>query len=408
MRLLAVEPWRRNQQVMVATVFVVFTGFAFVLPFMALYVRDLGVADPSAVALWAGVLIGIAPLVAGLMAPVWGRLAERYGQKRMALRAVGSYVVLLVLSALVGDVWQLLALRIGIGFFGGLGPLALAMATARVPPEQTGRAVGSVQAAQILAAAVGPLVGGVLADFVGIRWTFVVTAAACAAALVLVARHYDEGLPARGGEERPRGTFGDVLRLPGVPALLAVLFLVNFVGRSFTPVLPLHLHQIHVPESRLALSTGAVISAYSVAAALSAAMLGKASRRHPPRALLAASLLAGALTVLPMALVGTYGPFLALGTLLGLASGGALTLCYTIGGLMVPSDRRTLAFGFFSGAALFGGAIAPTVAGYVARFDLRAIYYLDGVVFLALSLALLPGVAAAVPRVSAASPPSEG
>jgi DHA1 family multidrug resistance protein-like MFS transporter len=407
MTLLAAEPWRRNQQVMVATVFVVFTGFAFVLPFMALYVRDLGVTDPSAVALWAGVLIGVAPLVAGLMAPVWGRLADRYGQKRMALRAVGSYVILLVLSALVTDVWQLLALRIGIGFFGGLGPLALAMATSRVPPEQTGRAVGSVQAAQILAAAAGPLVGGVLADFVGIRWTFVVTAAACAGALVLVARHYDEALPARAGAERPRGSFGDVLRLPGVAALLAVLFLVNFVGRSFTPVLPLHLHQIHVPESRLALSTGAVISAYSVAAAISAAMLGKASRQHPPRTLLAASLLGGALTVLPMALVGSYVPFLALGTLLGLASGGALTLCYTIGGLMVPADRRTLAFGFFSGAALFGGAIAPTVAGYVARFDLRAIYYLDGAVFLALSLALLPGVAAAVPRVSTASSPPE-
>ena len=407
MRLLAAEPWRRNEQVMVATVFVVFTGFAFVLPFMALYVRELGVTDPSAVALWAGVLIGVAPLVAGLMAPVWGRLADRHGQKRMALRAVGSYVVLLLLSALATDVWQLLGLRLGVGFFGGLGPLALAMATARVPPEQTGRAVGSVQAAQILAAAVGPVVGGVLADFVGIRWTFVVTAAACAGALALVARHYDEALPVRTGQERPRGSFGEVLRLPGVAALLAVLFLVNFVGRSFTPVLPLHLHQLQVPANRLALSTGAVISAYSVAAAISAAMLGKASRNHSPRALLAASLLAGALTVLPMALVGTYGPFLTLGTLLGLASGGALTLCYTMGGLMVPGERRTLAFGFFSGAALFGGAIAPTVAGYLARFDLRAIYYVDGVVFLALSLALLPGLAAAVPRVTAASPPPE-
>jgi MFS family permease len=408
MRLLAPEPWRRNEQVMVATVFVVFTGFAFVLPFMALYVRELGVADASAVALWAGVLIGVAPLVAGLMAPVWGRLADRYGQKRMALRAVGSYVVLLLLSAVVNDVWQLLVLRVGIGFFGGLGPLALAMATARVPPEHTGRAVGSIQAAQILSAAVGPLVGGVLADVIGIRWTFVVTAAACVGALVLVAAHYDEALPARREAAAPRGTFGDVLRLPGVAALLAVLFLVNFVGRSFTPVLPLHLHQLDVPASRLALSTGAVISAYSVAAAVSASTLGKASGKHPPRALLAGSLLAGALTVLPMALVATYLPFLALGIVLGLASGGCLTLSYTIGGLMVPAERRTLAFGFFSGAALFGGAIAPTVAGYVARFDLRTIYYLDAAIFLALSLALLPGLAAAVPRVSPASPPPEG
>jgi MFS transporter, DHA1 family, multidrug resistance protein len=409
MTLLAAEPWRRNQQVMVATVFVVFTGFAFVLPFMTLYVRELGVTDPEAVALWAGVLIGVAPLLAGIMAPVWGRLADRYGQKRMALRALVSYVVLLLLSALVTDVAQLLVLRLGVGFFGGLGPLALAMATASVPREHTGRAVGAVQAAQILSAAVGPLAGGVLADFVGIRWTFVVTAAVCAGAVVLVARHYQESLARPAAQDAPpRASFASVLRLPGVAPLLAILFLVNFVGRSFTPILPLHLQQLAVPAGRLALSTGVVISVYSVAAAISAALLGKASGRYSPRALLAASLLAGGATVFPMALVPSFPGFLTLAVVLGLASGGCLTLCYTMGGLMVPSERRTVAFGFFSGAALFGGAVAPTAAGLVAHWDLRGIYYVDGLVFLALSLVLLPGLATSgVPRVSPASPPPE-
>ena len=409
MTLLPDEPWRRNQQVMVATVFVVFTGFAFVLPFMTLYVRQLGVRDPEAVALWAGVLIGVSPLVAGLMAPVWGRLADRYGQKPMALRALVAYVVLLLLSAVVTDVQQLLVLRLGVGFFGGLGPLGLAMATASVPREHTGRAVGSVQAAQILSAAVGPLAGGVLADVIGIRWTFVVTAAVCAGALVMVARYYQESLPRPRAEGAPgHGSFASVLRLRGVAALLAILFLVNFVGRSLTPILPLHLQQLAVPAGRLALSTGAVISLYSVAAAISAALLGNASRRRSPRALLAASLLAGTFIVLPMALVARFPAFLALAVLLGLASGGCLTLCYTMGGLMVPAEQRTVAFGFFSGAALFGGAVAPTVAGLVAHWDLRAIYYVNSLVFLALSLALLPGLAGvAVPRVSPASPPPE-
>jgi DHA1 family multidrug resistance protein-like MFS transporter len=410
MSLLAHEPWRRNQQVMVATVFVVFTGFAFVLPFMTLYVRELGVSDPGAVALWAGVLIGIAPLTAAVMAPVWGRLADRYGQKRMALRALVSYVILLLLSALVTDVGQLLVLRFGVGFFGGLGPLGLAMATSRVPREHTGRAVGAVQSAQILSAAIGPVGGGLLADGIGIRATFVVTAAICAGALALVARYYDEApvAPAAAGAE-PRGSFRDVLGLPGVAALLAILFLVNFVGRSFTPILPLHLHHLGVPGGRLAVSTGLAISLYSIAAAISASALGKASGRHPPRTLLAASLLAGAVTVIPMALVGSFPAFVALAVVLGLASGGALTLCYTMGGLMVPETRRALAFGFFSSAALFGGAISPTVAGLVAQWDLHGIYYLDGAIFLALALALLPALATAdVPRVTTVSPPREG
>ena len=398
MRWIPEEAWVRNQYVMVATVFVVFTGFAFVLPFLPLYVRMLGVQGDEKVALWSGVLVGISPLIAGLMAPVWGRLADRHGQKRMVVRALVSYVLLLVLSAGVTRVEQLLALRIGVGLFGGIGPLGLAMATSLAPRDQTGHAVGLIQAAQILAAAVGPLTGGLLADTIGIRATFVVTAALCAVALWLVARYYQESVPVAPAASAV-GNGAPLLRRRGIIALLVVLFLVNFVGRSFTPILPLHLQRLAVPAASLALATGVLISAYSVAAAVSSTVLGRATRRFPPRALLAASLAAGAATVLPMALISSFTVFLALALLLGLASGGALTLCYTIGGLMVPSAQRATAFGFFSGAALFGGAISPTVAGLLAHWDLRGIYYLDAVLFVLLTAGLLAaGLAgAAVP-----------
>jgi DHA1 family multidrug resistance protein-like MFS transporter len=382
---------------MVATVFVVFTGFAFVLPFLPLYVRELGVRDEGRVALWAGVLIGVAPLVAGLMAPVWGRLADRFGQKRMAIRALVAYVVLLVLSALVTSVAQLFALRLGIGLFGGLGPLGLAMATSLAPRDQTGQAVGMVQAAQILAAAVGPLAGGLLADLIGIRLTFVATAALCGAALGLVAREYAEAPRRETTEGRAGAGLAEIARAPGVAPLLVVLFFVNFVGRSFTPILPLHLQGLGVPPGRLAFSTGALISVYSVAAAISATALGRASRTYPPRGLLALSLLGGALTVAPMALVSSFPALLALALFLGLLSGGALTLCYTIGGLLVPLGRRTTAFGFFAGAALFGGALSPSFAGLVAHWDLRGIYYVDAALFAALVLALLPALRPAEP-----------
>jgi MFS transporter, DHA1 family, multidrug resistance protein len=387
-RLLA---WERNQYVMTAVVFVVFTGFAFVLPFLPLFVRELGVENKETAALWAGALIGVSPLLAGLLAPVWGRLADRYGQKRMALRALISYVALLGLSALVRDVYELLACRIGIGLFGGVGPLGLAMATSLAPREQTGRAVGLIQAAQILAAAIGPLVGGYLADVIGVRRTFLVTSVLCGLSVLLVVRYYEEGPRSWPGASPPGAnlSFGGVLRLPGVPGLLVVLFIVNFVGRSFTPILPLHLERLGVPAPRLASATGVLISVYSVAAAFSATALGRASRSVEPRRLLAASLLAGAATVAPMAAVASFPAFLALAVLLGLASGGALTLCYTIGGLMVPAEVKTTAFGFFAGAALFGGAVSPTAAGLIAHWQLFGIYWADAVLFATVAALLL-------------------
>jgi DHA1 family multidrug resistance protein-like MFS transporter len=297
-----------------------------------------------------------------------------------------------VLSALATSVGQLFALRLGVGLFGGIGPLGLAMATSLAPREQTGRAVGMIQSAQILAAAVGPFLGGALADVIGIRRTFLATAAICAGALLLIVRYYEEGpRPTGDGAAEAVASFGQILRIPRVASLLVVLFLVNFIGRSFTPILPLHLLGLGVPPARLASSTGMLISVYSVSAALSASFLGRASRRYPPRGLLVATLLAGAATVLPMAFVPTYSMFLLLGILLGLASGGSLTLGYTIGGLLVPGAHRTTAFGFFSGAALFGGALSPSVAGLLAHWQLRGIYYLDAALLVLLAIALLPG-----------------
>jgi DHA1 family multidrug resistance protein-like MFS transporter len=381
----------RNQLVTVAMVFAVFTGFAFVLPFLPLYVRELGVREPEAAALWAGVLIGVSPLLAGVLAPVWGRFADRHGHKTVVAWALASYVVLLVLSAAVTGVGQLLLLRIGIGLFGGIGPLGLAMATAQARREDTGRAVGLVQAAQILSAAIGPLAGGLMADAIGIRRTFLVTAALCAFALVLVLAFYVERGPAEARTAAASASFGAVTAVPGVVALLLVLFLVNFIGRSFTPILPMHLMDLGVPRSRAASATGLLISFYSLAAAAAAALLGRLSRTVSPQTLLLVTLAGGAAVVLPMALVPSFELLLALALLLGLVSGGSLTLCYTIGGLMVPEHVRTTAFGFFSGAALFGGALSPSVAGLVAHASLRGIYWVDAALYLALAMALARG-----------------
>jgi DHA1 family multidrug resistance protein-like MFS transporter len=379
-------------------VFVVFLGFASVIPFLPLYVRELGVKDPEEAALWAGVLIGIAPMLAGLLAPVWGRLADRYGQKPMAVRALSASVVFLLASAFVRTVPELLVCRIATGLFGGIGPLGLAMASTHAPREHLGRAVGLIQAAQILSAAVGPLAGGLLADRVGRRATFAATALLCALALALVVRFYEEVPVDLRDHAGPPGSLGflDILRLPGVLPVLVVLLIVNFVGRSITPILPAHLERLGVPPASLASSTGLVISVYAVMAAASAAALGRATRRYAPRRLLVGSLLAGALTVWPMAQVPSFGPFLGLALLLGLVSGGALTLCYTIGGQLVPPQHKTTAFGLFSMAALFGGATSPSVAGLLAQRDLLLIYGVNAALFLGLGLALLRGARAAV------------
>jgi MFS family permease len=84
-------PWRRNLFAVTAASFIGFTGFTLVMPFLPLYLEELGVHDTGAIAIWAGVALGITPAVTALMAPVWARVAERYGRKLMVARAERSF-----------------------------------------------------------------------------------------------------------------------------------------------------------------------------------------------------------------------------------------------------------------------------------------------------------------------------
>jgi MFS transporter, DHA1 family, multidrug resistance protein len=383
---------RRNLRVMAIVVFVVFAAFAFVIPFLPLYVRALGVKEEN-VASWAGLLIAVAPLFAGLLAPVWGRLADRYGHKAMATRVLASYVVILALSAAVQNIGQLLALRIAVGLFGGLGPLSIVMASSSAPPGETGRAIGIMQAAQILAAAVGPFTGGLLAATIGIRPTFVVTAVLCGVAFVLVQYYYVAGSSAA-----PTHTPASAAAAPaGIPrvqlfGLMAVLFLVNFVSRSFTPVLPQQIERLGIATARVAFATGVLVSFYSIAAAVSAMLVGRAPERWGARRLMMVSVLLAAVLLAPIPRLSSFPMLLTLATLLGLVFGGSLTLGYTVGDRLAPGERRGTVFGYFTGAALFGGAIAPLVAGVLARWDLAGIYYVDTAICLLLAAVLaLPG-----------------
>jgi MFS family permease len=126
-----------------------------------------------------------------------------------------------------------------------------------------------------------------------------------------------------------------------------------------------------------------------VAAAISAAVLGRATRRIAPEVLLVATLVGGALAVAPMSAVPSLQAFMALAAFLGLVSGGSLTLCYTMGGLLVPAHLRSTAFGFFSGAALFGGSLSPSFAGLLAHWKLTGIYEVDAALYVLLAVGIV-------------------
>src|SRR5712691_1803177 len=117
MRGLLPDDWRRNVWALTLTVFISFVGFQFFSPFLPLYIRELGVTDPAKVALWAGAIAAITPIMSGVLAPVFGRLADRFGRKMMLIRSLVGFTFVIAAMGLVTSVQQLFAARLIMGFF---------------------------------------------------------------------------------------------------------------------------------------------------------------------------------------------------------------------------------------------------------------------------------------------------
>src|SRR6186713_2523383 len=115
--------WRRNVVAVTAASFMGYTGFTLVMPFLPLFIGQLGVADVGQIALWTGLSLGVTPALTALLAPAWGRLADRFGRKLLVVRSLISFVVLMSAMALATHPWHVFAVRALQGLFAGYGAL---------------------------------------------------------------------------------------------------------------------------------------------------------------------------------------------------------------------------------------------------------------------------------------------
>jgi predicted MFS family arabinose efflux permease len=140
------------------TVFVDMMGFLIVLPLLPFYAEKLG-ANPFAV----GALVSSFALAQVAMAPVWGRLSDRYGRRPMILGGLLLSAVAYVVFESAGTVWLLFLSRLVQG--GGAGTVGVVQAyvSDSVPRADRAKALGWLTAATSAGVMVGPAIGSLAA-----------------------------------------------------------------------------------------------------------------------------------------------------------------------------------------------------------------------------------------------------
>ena len=388
--------WQRNVFAIATASFVGFTGFTVVMPFLPLYLQQLGVREVSEVAMWSGLSLGVTPAITALLAPFWGRVSDRFGRKLMVERSLVSFIFLMGGMAYATHAWHVFALRAAQGLFAGYGGIALTMAAESAPRERTAFAIGTVQTAQRLGPALGPVIGGTVAQFVGLRNAFLMTSGFYAVALLIVFFLYDEQLGRHGKTAAPAAgvRFRSVLAFENFILLMAVIFGLQIVDRSYGPILPLFVSALGTPTERVPLMAGLIFSAAAAAGAVGNQLCARLLRSWPARPLIAAAAAIGAVGAAAFAIAPTTVFVFAATPVLGIALGTATTTAYTAASSVMPASSRGAGFGLLTTASLVGLALSPILSGFLAATSIRAVFIVDVVVLLV--------IAAAVPRLMVA------
>ncbi|CAK6495695.1 Staphyloferrin B transporter [Pantoea sp. Nvir] len=351
-----------------------FTGLAIsqIIPFLPLYIEQLGITDGDALSLWSGLTFSITFVISAAVAPLWGSLADRKGRKLMLLRAASGMGIVILLQAFVTQAWQLLLLRALMGLTSGYIPNAMALVAAQVPRDRSGWALSCVSTGQIGGVILGPMLGGLLADWVGLRMVFIVTAALLLVSfLVTLLLIKETGYKPVSKKEKLSGR--EVFASLDNPRLMLCLFVTTMViqmcNGSVNPILTLFVRELAPTADNIAFLSGVIAALPGISALIAAPRLGRLGDRIGTQRILLATMVASLLLLIAMSFVTSATQLGVLRFLLGFADGAMMPAVQT---LLVRHSRDNITgriFGYNQSFMYLGNVAGPLLGAAVSALS---------------------------------------
>ncbi|MCB7450761.1 MFS transporter [Veillonella parvula] len=369
----------RNVWIITASMTVLAICYTMIIPFLPIYLLELGVSKDD-VALWSGLVFGITFLIAGIMAPIWGKIADNKGKKRMALRAGFAIAVSYVLIGMVTDQYQLLMGRALVGFANGFYPAAMTMVSLSVDEKQVGRALGIFQTGLILGNVIGPFLGGAVESVVGMRPVFYISGIAVFIAtlavlfLVKEPKLEVENTTSKEQSKQPvkttslREDFKSVQEQHVLIRLLWIYFFMQCVIMMLQPILALYVGDMQGTMEGAAIISGTILSIGGLAGSLTTNIWVRiGERRGYFRTISYCMLGSGVVLLLQSLPVGIWW-FGVLQVLIGSCIVGINPSLSAAVTLNTEPGFRGRMFGMTTTAQQFGSMVGPVFASIVSTY----------------------------------------
>lgn len=372
------ETWKRTVYISLVCVFCTAFGVSQLAPILPLYFHDLGVQTPEAMSLWSGLATGATYIIVCLAAPFWGRVADKKGRKITLIRSSFGMALCNILIAFQTTPEGVVLIRLIQGLVSGFYSASITLIASESPIERTGWALGLLASANLAGSLIGPLLGGYIADTVGISNDFIIVGTLMGLAGVLATIFIHENYVPQPNPEKLsiRKLKEQIPEFNSIVALCVASFIYAICIMSLQPVISVYIKGI-VPSDteNLAFIAGAVFSAMGIAQLMSSSPLGKLVDKIGPRKVLVVSLIYVGILNIPQAYVSDVYQLAIIRFLQGFGLGGMLPALNTYLSSKTPREftgqvfsynQSCLFFGYFLGSV--GGASLMAWLGFTTLF----------------------------------------
>lgn len=380
--------WKRNLYVMWICQFLAMIGMSSIVPFLPLFVRDLGVTSIEETSKWSGLVFAGPFFVSFFLSPVWGNLGDKYGRKLMTIRAIFGLGIAQLLIGFSQDINQLFVGRLLQGALSGFLPAAMALIASNTPEDKTGYALGILQSSTAAGTVLGPLFGGLISDLLSFRAVFFVVAALLAfVGIAIMIFVKEEKL------ETKKENFTLIENWKYVIfnkkfLIASILITLTALGISFVrPIFVLYIETLEINKNYLPTITGALYSIVGIFSIFSAYWWGKKVEIFGlSKSVMMAALLTGLMYTLHFVITNPYY-LIPVRIVLGFGYGALLPLLFTAISKNVSKDRRGGVMGVSSSFQIIGNLVGPLFGGYAgAVIGFSFSFLITGFIFLIIAI----------------------